>query len=57
MRASGQRLASKIRQQSIETREGKEQTAILYRLNKDLAAFDSLGTCYFFKHLNGYKNI
>ncbi|HHT9111031.1 MAG TPA: DUF4118 domain-containing protein [Candidatus Brocadiaceae bacterium] len=35
-------LASKTRQQAIEAREREEQTAILYRLSKDLAASDSL---------------
>ncbi|MCF6148937.1 MAG: DUF4118 domain-containing protein [Candidatus Kuenenia sp.] len=35
-------LASKTRQQAIEALEREEQTAILYRLSKDLAASDSL---------------
>ncbi len=35
-------LASRTRQQAIEAREREEQTAILYRLSKDLAATDSL---------------
>lgn len=35
-------LASKTRQQAIEAREREEQTAILYRLSKDLATSDSL---------------